>query len=353
VSNGLLAGIRVLDLGVWRPGPYATQLLADLGADVLKVEPPGGDPLRIYPELFAQHNAGKRSIVLDLKTDADRERALELAAGADVVVEGFRPGVAARLGLGADDVRAVNPSAIYCSLSGFGQDGPLHAVPGHDVNYQAWGGALAPEGGAPRVSALPIADLAGGMAAAFAVCAALVHRLREGAGELIDVAMADVMATWTGAASSTSTVAAGREERGVPGYGTFVTADGGYIALGVLTEDHFWRGLCDGLGLDDIRDLEFAARMARTSELTARVAAVIASEPRDDLVARLLAGDVPVSPVLDRHEMTALEHFAQRSVVTSVPWATRFTGHPVRFASEPATARRPPPALDEHRGTGW
>src|SRR4051794_15942738 len=149
MSQGLLGGVRVLDLSVWRPGPYATQLLAEIGADVLKVEPPGGDPMRSYPELFDSLSANKRSIVLDLKDDDDRARALELASHADVVVEGFRPGVVARLGVAYDDVRTVNPSVIYCSVSGMGQDGPLALAPGHDANYQAWAGALSPEGREP------------------------------------------------------------------------------------------------------------------------------------------------------------------------------------------------------------
>jgi crotonobetainyl-CoA:carnitine CoA-transferase CaiB-like acyl-CoA transferase len=199
-DTNLLSGLRVLDLSVWRPGPYATQLLAEIGADVLKVEPPGGDPMRSYPELFASLNANKRSIVLDLKRDDDLGRALELAADADVLVEGFRPGVADRLGVGYSGVRAVAPSIVYCSVSGMGQTGPFRLVPGHDLNYQAWAGALTPEGGAPEVSKLPIADLAGGMAAAFAVCAAVVRRQRTGEGEYIDTAMTDVLATWTGAA---------------------------------------------------------------------------------------------------------------------------------------------------------
>src|SRR6266487_3505563 len=116
-ETALLAGLRVLDLTIWRPGPYATHLLAEIGADVLKVEPPGGDPMRAYPALFASLSANKRSIVLDLKADSDRARALELAAGADVVVEGFRPGVVARLGVGPDDVQRVNPTVVYCSVS--------------------------------------------------------------------------------------------------------------------------------------------------------------------------------------------------------------------------------------------
>src|SRR2546429_2137077 len=146
-DTGLLSGVRVLDLSVWRPGPYATQLLAEIGADVLRVEPPGGDPMRGYRDLFASLNANKRSIVLDLKRDDDHRRALELAADADVLVEGFRPGVAARLGVGYEGVCAVAPSIVYCSVSGMGQSGPLRLLPRPRLHYQAGGGAPAPAGG--------------------------------------------------------------------------------------------------------------------------------------------------------------------------------------------------------------
>jgi crotonobetainyl-CoA:carnitine CoA-transferase CaiB-like acyl-CoA transferase len=351
-DTGLLSGIRVLDLSVLRPGPYATQLLAEIGADVLKVEPPGGDPMRNYPELFVSLNANKRSVVLDLKRDADRARALELAAEADVLIEGFRPDVAARLGVGYDDICAVAPSIVYCSLSGMGQTGPLRLVPGHDLNYQAWAGALAPEGGSPEVSKLPIADLAGGMAAAFAVCAAVVRRLRTGEGEYIDAAMTDVLATWTGAAVP-RTSAANASARGVPGYGLFTAAGGAQLTLGVLMEDHFWTSLCDVLGMDDVRELTFAERMACVDELQSRVAHAIASRDRDELVDKFLAADVPVAPVLDRGGMLALPHLRERSVATSDPWADPAIGYPVRLVRHPAGRTSPSPALDEHRGTGF
>jgi crotonobetainyl-CoA:carnitine CoA-transferase CaiB-like acyl-CoA transferase len=348
---GLLSGVRVLDLSVWRPGPYATQLLAEIGAEVLKVEPPGGDPMRSYPELFASLNANKRSVVLDLKNDAGRQRAGALAEQADVVVEGFRPGVAERLGVGYRAVAAANPDVIYCSISGFGQVGPLAAVPGHDLNYQAWAGALAPEGGTPVVSALPIADLAGGMAAALAISAALFRRASSGEGEHIDVAMADVLATWTGAVTPR---ASGTDTRGtVPGYGTFATADGAQVALGVLTEDHFWRALCDVAGMPAARELSFVERMADGGALQARLAAAIGGRRRDDLVAELLAADVPVAPVLDRAGMLGLAHLKARGVVTADPWLDPATGYPVSFALHPAVRTSPPPGLDEHRGQGF
>jgi crotonobetainyl-CoA:carnitine CoA-transferase CaiB-like acyl-CoA transferase len=261
--GGLLEGIRILDFGIWRPVPYTTQLLADLGADVLKVEPPGGDPMRGFAELYATISAHKRSIELDLKSPDDLARALELAADADVVTEGFRPGVAARLGIGPEQIRAVNPDVVYLSLSGFGQDGPMRLAPGHDLGYQAVAGTLVPEGGEPSRSSIPWADVAGGLVAAFAVCAALVRRLGHGDGEVIDVAMTDILATWTGSASGAHTAVPGKRLAGLPGYGVFRCLDG-WIALSGITEQHFWTATCDGLGLADVRDLPMLEQVERT-----------------------------------------------------------------------------------------
>jgi crotonobetainyl-CoA:carnitine CoA-transferase CaiB-like acyl-CoA transferase len=360
VLDGLLAGTRVLDLTIWRPGPYATQLLAETGADVVKVEPPGGDPMRRYPELFASLNANKRSVVLDLKSTADRHRALELAGQADVFVEGFRPGVVDRLGVGPGPVQAANPRVVYCSISGMGQTGPLRDVPGHDLNYQAWAGTLAPDGGPAVMPSTPVADLAAGVTAAFAICAALVRRSASGEGERIDVAIADVLATWTGAATSRSTdgpaaadATAGAAPHVVPGYGVFDTADGGQISLGVVSEDHFWRSLCDVLGLVDQRELGFGERLARGGALQDRISTAVAQRVRDQAVADLLGAGVPAAPVLDRSGMLGNPHFRARGAVVSDPWADPAAGFPVTFAGHPARRTSPPPGLDEHRGAGF
>ncbi|HVN50016.1 MAG TPA: CoA transferase [Acidimicrobiales bacterium] len=352
-ADGLLAGVRVLDLSIWRPGPYATQLLAELGAEVIKVEPPGGDPMRLYEGLFAALHADKRSLVLDLKRPEDRARALELARGADVLVEGYRPGVADRLGVGHEQVRAVNPGIVYCSVSGLGQDGPLADAPGHDLNYLAWSGVLAPEGGAPVAPAVPVADLAGGLAAAYAICAALVRRDRTGEGERVDVAMTGVLATWTGGVAPRAS-GVDAAARGVPGYGTFATTDGGWIALGVLNEDHFWRPLCEALGLDDVAALDFVARSARADELQARLAGAVATHARDELVGALLGVGVPVAPVLDRSGMLALPHLSAIDAVTTDARSTRrVAGFPVRFSRHPARRRAPAPDLDADVGATW
>jgi len=352
-EGGLLEGIRVLDFGIWRPVPYATQLLADLGADVIKVEPPGGDPMRAFPGLFATMNAHKRSIELDLKEPADLERALELAADAHVVIEGFRPGVADRLGIGPDAVRRVNPSVVYLSLSGFGQTGPRRLTPGHDHNYQAVAGTLTPEGGDPPASGgVPWADVAGGLAAAFAVCAALVRRLGHGDGEVVDLAMTDVLATWTGAVTAGVVPTVGRRLSGAPGYGTYRARDG-WITLGAITEAHFWRAICDGLGLEDVRDLPLAEQLERAGELRDRIAVAVGALDRDEVVARLAEAGAPVAPVHDRAGMVADPHLRARGTVVEGPDGAPAMAHPVRFSVHPPRLPAAPPAVGEHQGATW
>jgi len=351
--DGLLSGVRVLDLSIWRPGPYATQLLADLGADVVKVEPPGGDPMRAFPELFATLNANKRSVVLNLHDADDRARAHELALDADAVVEGFRPGVAARLGMGEAELRALHPTVVYCSVSGYGQTGPLAPVPGHDLNYQAYAAVLTPDGGDPVEGRVPIADLAGGLAAAMGVCAALVGRSRTGDGEHVDVAMADVLATWTGPIGRLALAGSGEPLGRLASYGSFRTADGSWITLGVISEQHFWARVCDALGLDDLRDLDLTARRARADDITPRLTAAIAARPRDELL-DLLGPDAPVAPALTRDEMLHHPQFVARDLVGgTTPEGYPAMGYPVRFGHR---AARPPgraPRLGEHQDEGF
>lgn len=352
-SAGLLGGVRVLDLSIWRPGPYATQLLVEMGAEIVKVEPPGGDPMRVFPTLFAVLNVGKRSAAVDLKKDAGRAAVLELAAAADVVVEGFRPGVVGKLGLDYDAVLPRNPSIVYCSISGYGQEGPLRALPGHDLNYQAWAGALEPrsEDGEPEAGRLPIADLAAGGYAAMAICAALVRRASTGEGECIDVSMTDLIATWTGAVPPLTLPGGQKLHGSVPGYGTFATADGGWIGLGVISEDHFWSALARALGLDDAASLSFPERLELTDRLNDRVAEAIGRRKRDELVAELMGAGVPASPVLSQAEMLAAEHFRKRGTVVDDDAGEPLMGHPLRYARHPARSSRDVPPLVE--GPEW
>jgi len=352
--TGLLDGMRVLDAGIWRPVPHATQMLADLGAEVLKIEPPGGDPMRNFPQLFRDVAGHKRSIELNLRSDDGRSRALDLVAGADVFCEGWRPGVAARLGLGYEEVRARNSSIIYCSVSGYGQTGPNVARPGHDVNYQALAGALAPrEGEAPVIPRVPIADLAAGTFAAFCICAAWAKRLRTGEGERIDVAMADVVASWSGTSSGNALRGRAEPARGSTGYGVFACADGGWITLAVISEDHFWQAVCDGLGLgSDLRSLGHLERLDRYAECQEAVRAACARLPRAAALERLGAAGAPVAPVLSPAEMTMNAQFRTRGVVFDAGDGTARLGFPARLKVHPAHRPGPPPAVDEHPD-GW
>ena len=336
---GQLDGVRVLDLTVWRPGPYATQLLAEYGADVLKVEPPGGDPMRSMPDLFDILGAGKRSVVLDLKQDEDRARCLDLAADADVVVESYRPGVADRLGVGYDAVSARNPTVVYASISGFGASGPLAPLPGHDVNYLAYSGTLRPRGGPPREPTIPVSDLAGGLAGAFAITTAVLGARRHGRGERIDISVTDVLATWVGPVGRVRMEGVEGHLDGAPGYGVFTTADDEQVAIGIMNEDHFWTGLCRALELAEHEPLGRTERHRRTKELNAAIAAAIRRLPQDEVLARLQHHDVPASPVLDRAEMLRHEHFRSRGTVVDGPDGRPTSGPLVRFERRPG---RPP-----------
>jgi crotonobetainyl-CoA:carnitine CoA-transferase CaiB-like acyl-CoA transferase len=348
---GLLDGMRVLDAGIWRPVPHATQLLADLGAEVVKLEPPGGDPMRTFPDIFRDVASHKGSVVLDLRSEVGRARALELAAQADVFCEGWRPGVADRLGVGYEHVKAVNPSIIYCSVSGYGQTGALTALPGHDVNYQALAGAIGRAHAVddPAIPKVPIADLAAATVAALAICAAWANRLRTGEGERIDVAMADVVASWIGPRSGNAI--RGREEatRGSTGYGVFRCADDGWIALGVIAEDHFWQAVCNGLGIAELGALEYFERLDRFEECQKAVADACASLTRADAVSRLTAAGAPVTPVLTPEEMGADPHFRERGVIAFDRDGELRVCFPAVFSEHPARGPGPNPEPDADR----
>lgn len=328
---GLLDGLRVLDLTRWRPGPYATQLLAQLGADVLKVEPPGGDPMRAFQGHFVLLNRHKRSVVIDLPAGA--ARCLELAAAGDVFVEGYRPGVADRLGVGYDAVRAVNPRIVYCSISGYGASGPLASLPGHDVNYRAYAGAVPPDDGGHD---FPVADMAAATMAAFAILAAC----HKGRGEHIDLGMADVLANWMSTLPVPSNAPA-RARGPVPGYGVYPARDGERVSLGVVSEDRLWAATCQALGLDDHAGLRFPERLSRAEELDRDLAEKIAGLPRDAVVARLTAAGAPVAPVLSPAQMRTVDHFRRRGVLD---------GSPVRTLIDPPLPPGRAPELDDARG---
>jgi crotonobetainyl-CoA:carnitine CoA-transferase CaiB-like acyl-CoA transferase len=349
---GPLEGLRVLDLSLQLPGPYASQLLVDLGADVLKVEPPGGDPARVYPALFAAVNRGKRSIVLDLKTLAGRDRILDLVSVADVFLEGFRPGVAARLGVDAPSVRERNPGIVYCSISGYGQTGPLAREPGHDLNYQAYAGLVSSDC-PPRPPATTFGDLSAGLYAAFAICAAVRGRERHGRGEYIDVSITDLLVTWT--LPRLAPALAGEPDflTETPHYGVFETADAELVTIGVVHEEHFWSRLCEALALPaELAGATYAQRLEDPAHTRRTLAQAVREHTAEEVIARLRAADVPVAPVLDPVEAVQQEHFGARGTVAREAGTYRFA-HPARFLYGTTGPAGPAPELDANAGEGF
>ncbi len=367
-----LAGVKILDLTRLLPGPFATMLLADLGADVLKVEDTGmGDYVRWAPPyhegvddsaksaLFLALNRGKRSMRVNLKEDAGREVLLQLVENADVLVEGFRPGVMERLGVGYQTLRERNPRIVFCSVTGYGQTGPYTARSGHDLNYLGLIGMLdltGPADGAPVQSAGQVADLGGGgLMAAYSILAALREAERSGQGQAVDVSMADGALSWL-------TMVAGQylADGRVPGRGAesltggivcyrpYACADG-HVTLGAL-EPKFWAAWCAGVGREDLMDKAFEPP---GSDTHAQVERIFAGRTRAEWAAFADQHDCCLEPVLNLGEALDSELVRARDMVVEVdqPGAkapVRLLGHPVKFSGTPADATRPGPALGEH-----
>ena len=255
-----LSNLTVLDLTVNTPGPFCSMILSDLGARVIKIEPPGGDPLRkSSASMFAGMNRGKESISLNLKSDGDREVLLRLAERAAIVLAGSRPGVAKRLGADYPTLSTRNPRIVYCSISGFGQEGPWKNVPAHDVNYLAVGGYMGAQTaieGRPWPPAILISDVASGMYAAISVLAGVVSRATSGEGVYIDLSMTDAVLSLVGIEAQGKSATDGEPSvpnvTVIPTYGLFACADGRWLSLGIVHEDHFWQRLCDVAGLGDV-----------------------------------------------------------------------------------------------------
>jgi alpha-methylacyl-CoA racemase len=319
----LLEGVTVLDLASVGPAARASRWLADYGATVVKVGPvPAREDVQIVPVYFAYsaHRGMKRAL-LDLKAPEGRDAFLRLAAGADVVIESFRPGVVDRLGIGYDDVRARNRGIIYCSTTGFGQDGPHAQWAGHDLDYLAIGGFLDCSGrgpdGRPPIPGATVADSAGGgMHAVMAILAALVHRNTGGEGAYLDVSVADgvlaLMALQVDEFLATGTTPG-------PGHGiltgryacydTYMAADGKWLALGII-EARFWHNLCDALGLAHWRDQQTDDSVQ--DEIRAELRTVFATRDRDTWVGQLAPADTCVAPVLTVPELIADDQYLAR-----------------------------------------
>ena len=361
-----LDDVRVLDLTRLLPGPFCTLLLADFGADVIKVEDTaGGDYMRWMPPLVDEYSAmfhpinrNKRSLAIDLKNALGCEAFLRLAAGADVVIESFRPGVMARLGLGFDTLHAANPRLVLCSISGYGQDGPFRDRAGHDLNYAAVSGALllgGTAGDSPAMPGLQVGDLGGGaLHAALAVMVALHHAARTGQGQHCDVSMVDGLVSW--AAVHASQLFAGGTPPGpgdgmltgrYPCYRIYRCADG-FLSVGAL-EPKFWRAFVAAIGAPELADLGFAED-ADGRRTAAAVEAILLTRTRSEWEAALAGSDVCVEPLLDLAE--TFEHPQVRSRGMQLDAGdgrpTAQTGFPIHLMGTPAGYRRPAPGYGEH-----
>jgi len=349
-----LAGMRVLDLSRLLPGGYATQMLADLGADVLKIEEPGlGDYSRSVPPLvhgvgqaFLAVNRNKRSAALNLKHPQGREALLRLVERADVLVESFRPGVMARLGLVHETLRARNPRLVVCAITGYGQDGPYNDRPGHDLNYIGYAGLLAhlrPPGRAPVLPGAQLADIAGGgLMAVVGILAALVGRSVTGQGRIVDVAMLDgalALLPLLGTNVLNGVKEPSPEEfvlgGWLPGYNIYEAADGQYVTVGAL-EPKFWVELCTRLGRPDLVERQFPRDAAERAATMAELAAIFHTKTRDEWVAELGGTDACVGPV-----NTLVEAFADPQV------RARGVAFPATYGGEEGQGLRTTPLLSD------
>ncbi|MFE9675199.1 CaiB/BaiF CoA transferase family protein [Streptomyces sp. NPDC006259] len=347
-GHGPLAGVRVVELAGIGPGPFAAMLLADLGADVVRVDRPGGTSLGIDP-VHDVTNRNKRSVLVDLKAPDGPARVLDLAARADVLIEGNRPGVAERLGVGPEACHARNPRLVYGRMTGWGQDGPLAQRAGHDIAYIAVTGALgmigAP-GTPPPAPANLLGDYAGGsLYLVVGVLAALHHARATGAGQVVDAAIVDGTAHLSAMIHGMLSAGAWRDRRaanlldgGCPYYGTYETADGGHMAVGAL-EPRFYDEFLRALGLDGFDDAR--TDPTRWGDLREAVAARFRSRTREEWTAVFAGTDACVAPVLSLREAPHHPHLAARGTFTDHDGLTQPAPAP-RFSATPTAVRGGP-----------
>lgn len=341
MQNSALNGVRVLDLSRLLPGPYATQLLAQMGAEVIKIErPPLGDYARAMPPyvalgdeqfegaVFAQNNRHKKSVAVDFDDARGSELVLKLCERADVFIESFRPNMLARRGLDYASVRARNPQIVYCSLSGYGQTGEYAPRAGHDLNYLALAGVLklnGARGQTPLPMPIQMADLAGGMAAALQITAALVERSRTGAGSYLDIALFDAAVDWMQSVSGAVYRAEGENpQRGelplagaYPCYNVYETADGEFMALGAL-EPIFWKAFCVNAECADLMDGQF------DREIIPRVAEVFCKRSRAEWAEFSQRVDCCLEPLLTVSETLEHPQVLERQLANTAGRVPRF-----------------------------
>lgn len=372
MSAGPLSNIRVVDLTRALAGPYAATMLADMGAEVIKLEARGkGDDSRAWgpPFLagesayFLSVNRNKRSITVDLKTDAGKEALRRLIDGADVLIENFSAGTMARLGFSWDEMREINPRLVYCAISGFGQTGPDSKQPAFDLILQGMGGLMSitgPAGGPPSKVGVPIADIVCGMFGAYAIMVALYNRQETGLGQMIDTSLLDgqvALLTFQAGryfATGEAPKPEGNRHPSVAPYQTFRASDG-YVNIAVGNQN-LWRRFCDCLGLphliEDPRFAENSVRLQNIDELEVIAQEVLSQITVDEAIARLKKAGVPAGPVYDIKEVFAQEQVDHLNLRVPLDHPTagpiQVTGLPYRFSRTPGSIRTAPPTLGQH-----
>jgi crotonobetainyl-CoA:carnitine CoA-transferase CaiB-like acyl-CoA transferase len=365
-----LDGLRVLDVTQVMAGPYCAMVLADLGADVIKVEPPAGDSTRVMPGAvgrdspsFNAVNRGKRGIVLNLKTAAGRDVLLRLARVTDILIENYRPGVMAGLGAGYEALAAINPRIIYASISGYGQTGPRRTRGGFDLVAQGVSGIMSVTGepdGAPAKAGVPLTDLGAGLFALVGILAALEHRHRTGAGQHVDTALVDAgvaLSVWEATEYFSGTgvpTALGSAHRMNAPYQAIRCADG-YVTLGAANDRLFDR-LCDLLGHPEWRDrTEFASNAARVANrglLAGEIETITIGQPRAHWLALFDANDIPCGPINDYAQVFADPQVRAREMMVETEHPTlgrtRTLGSPIKMSATPPDVTRRAPLFGEH-----
>jgi crotonobetainyl-CoA:carnitine CoA-transferase CaiB-like acyl-CoA transferase len=369
-SPAALEGIRVLDVTQVMAGPFCAMMLADLGASVVKVEPPAGDSTRQMPgaagtdsPAFNAVNRGKRSIVLNLKTAEGRDVFATLARSSDIVIENYRPGVMTSLGLDYAALSAVNPRLIYASISGYGQTGPQRGKGGFDLIAQGVAGIMSitgEPGGPPVKAGIPVTDLGAGLFALVGILAALEHRHRSGAGQLIDTSLVDAgvaLSVWEATeyfAGIGVPAALGSAHRMNAPYQAIRCADG-YITLGAANERLF-RRLCEVLGHTEWNAeaafADNASRVKNREALAARIESITVTRPRGHWLALLEANDIPCGPINDYAQVFADPQVLAREMVVETDHPAlghmRTLGSPVKMSATPPDVSRRAPQLGEH-----
>ena len=365
-----LKGIRILDLTLTLPGPYCTHLLADFGAEVIKIENPetGGDwfryespSLRGWGIRFLDLNRNQKSVTLNLKSPKGKDIFFALARTSQVIVEGFRPGVVERLGIDYAQVKKVNPGIVYCSISGYGQDGPYRLLAGHDINYMGYGGILDSQGYEDRPPTLPsvfIADYSGGgLMATVGILVALAAVPQIGKGQYVDISMFDGVVGLQHAAVAEHFSTGKSPQRGkfwasgnIPCYSLYETKDGKAISLGPL-EPHFWATLCRLLGREDFIPHEWASGEKR-EEIYAFLRKTFRQKTREEWLAFFKGKDVCLGPVNEVEEMLEDPQVHHRQMIVEVEhpqagWMKQI-GIPIKLSGTPGEINYPAPSLGQH-----